>query len=748
MASVSVGHLYLPLCLVNCDVTNVVGAAEVTGADYTPSGNITGYCCSCVASEAEALVGRASEAEGVVGRASEAEAVVTRVSEAEAVVRRASETETVVERASEAEAVVERASETEAVVERASEAEAVAEAVVGRVSEAEAVVGRASEAEAVVGRASEAEAVVERASEAEAVVAKASEAEAVVGKASEAEAVENQRTLAMEVSGKRSLPGGNRCEEHGLELESYCPSHGLLCCRDCVSHYHTDCDATTISEAARDGHNACNFDLLSSNLGALLANFESARHGEREVVRCVDNQGRELERRVKKFRENVNKMLDKLENSMILKKDEICGEERTILKKRIDVCDVAITCRLQNMEKKYKEVYEELVEGKGKFAIQFIPNDDLVQALESFGSINVKSTTKPTQLEEETLPDARLVKVAEIDVSAASDSTISTITGCVYLPDNRLVLADESNSCLKVVPCDDQEVRFVKKLEVQPWDLALLNETDIVLRCSSGTGESVNKLYVFTLSGDIELSKTVDVPVIDANGKSKRIIPKKKVLKEPQYIRVVPSQDRIYVSDFSTGIVALTLNGSVVFRKPSTHLDEFGGIAMDTNGCLFICAGKPYGIYRVSGDGSAITPYILVNSSHPYRALGRIADLYRALDRIADLYRALGRIAVLYRTIGRIADLYRAIGSIADVYRALDRIADLYMTLGRIADLYRALGRIADLYRALGRIADLYKALGRIADLYRALGRIADLYRALDRIADLYRALDDRVIAL
>ncbi|XP_052806351.1 uncharacterized protein LOC128235579 [Mya arenaria] len=465
----------------------------------------------------------------------------------------------------------------------------------------------------------------------------------------------------MEVSGKRSLPGGNRCEEHGLELESYCPSHGLLCCRDCVSHYHTDCDATTISEAARDGHNACNFDLLSSNLGALLANFESARHGEREVVRCVDNQGRELERRVKKFRENVNKMLDKLENSMILKKDEICGEERTILKKRIDVCDVAISnindslqktktvnksknnenvfitaCRLQNMEKKYKEVYEELVEGKGKFAIQFIPNDDLVQALESFGSINVKSTTKPTQLEEETLPDARLVKVAEIDVSAASDSTISTITGCVYLPDNRLVLADESNSCLKVVPCDDQEVRFVKKLEVQPWDLALLNETDIVLRCSSGTGESVNKLYVFTLSGDIELSKTVDVPgrpkavychenkiylavstnsdvfilVIDANGKSKRIIPKKKVLKEPQYIRVVPSQDRIYVSDFSTGIVALTLNGSVVFRKPSTHLDEFGGIAMDTNGCLFICAGKPYGIYRVSGDGSAITPYV------------------------------------------------------------------------------------------------------------------------------------------
>jgi len=466
----------------------------------------------------------------------------------------------------------------------------------------------------------------------------------------------------MEVSGKQSLSTVNRCEDHGLELQSFCPVHKDVCCRDCVARHHTGCGKIiTLGEAADAFSDAASSGEVNAKLESLLEKFELARKGERESLRSVDVQGRELEKRVRKFRDNINKMLDKIETTMVLKKDEICNEERSVLKKRIDVCDVAINnlqeamtrakslgkgvskerslitmCKLQTMNDKYLQVHDEIVDGKGTFAINFIPNGELVQALDSLGSLNVRSTIKPTQIQNVPEYDVRLVKTGEIDVSSELDNTMSTITGCVYMDNNQLILADESNCCLKRIPDGKSSVDLVHDLSYAPWDIAALNEKEIVVRASSSTSDADNVLYMYTVRDTIQHLRTINlngrpraidcnnnmifvavckgqefnITTIDKDGKVKKNVPQKNVIKDPQYISVQASRDRLYVSDFNQGILALTLTGTVVFKKAKSELREFGGTAIDKNGDVFVCAGRPYGIYRVCSEGFSMVPFI------------------------------------------------------------------------------------------------------------------------------------------
>ncbi|KAH3775138.1 hypothetical protein DPMN_176535 [Dreissena polymorpha] len=467
----------------------------------------------------------------------------------------------------------------------------------------------------------------------------------------------------MEVSGKRSLPSNNRCEDHGKELDVFCQQHNIVCCSVCVTHFHSNCDDfISVQEAMNVSSMVDNEGDLMKKMQDLLSKFEAARGGEREMMRTVDTQGSDFERRVRKFRENINKTLDKLETTMIMKKDEISADERTVLKGRIDVCDVAINnikdsltkiktiskgvsqersfivrSKFRTMNEKCKEVLTELVNGKGKFSLSFIPNEELIKALDSLGSINVKSTTKPTQMDNGSAFEPKLLKIGELDVASEKDETISTITGACYLQNDTIILSDESNSSLKMIPSGENNVSYVKKLSFAPWDVESIGEDEIIVRASSGDSKTENKLYVYKVSevindlrtfeidgrpravsyhnGDIYIaaSKGDELFILktDTHGEAKnKIIPKKKVLCDPQYLLIHPSNAVVYVSDFKKGIAAVNIDGGVIFRRPNTEIDEFGGLAIDDNGDLFVCAGKPYGIYRVNPDGSGLVPFI------------------------------------------------------------------------------------------------------------------------------------------
>jgi hypothetical protein len=404
-------------------------------------------------------------------------------------------------------------------------------------------------------------------------------------------------------------------------------------------------------------------------LETLVSKFEATRNEERESLRMVDTQGKELERKVKKFRQSVDKMLDKLEMSMIMKKDELTGDEVKVIKQRLSVCETAVDNLKDGLQKmkviqkgknekksfiavntvkvlknRYEDILEEIVDGKGKFSLNFIPNTDLVQALDSLGSINVKSTIRPAEIsKDEDKVEPRLAKIAEINVRAPCDTSDCTISGCIPFSKGRLVIADETNSTVKVVGPERTVVSWIK-LDYSPWDIVALSGSEIAVRCSySETEEKNNKIYILSVNEEIKQSRCIEVDgrpraiaykdqklfvAVSSNDKIlilvmnekdgsvlKTIKPRKNILKEPQYIAIASERKTIFISDFSKGITAITFEDAVVFDHAKGNTSEYGGITIDDNGEVFVCAGKPYGIYRVADDGSGMTPFVTWDSN-------------------------------------------------------------------------------------------------------------------------------------
>ncbi|KAL4228453.1 hypothetical protein ACF0H5_011499 [Mactra antiquata] len=457
----------------------------------------------------------------------------------------------------------------------------------------------------------------------------------------------------------------NICEQHRLEIDRFCKTHGDLCCRQCVEQHHNTCEnVQSISEVSAKFDAAESTNETLKMLEALIKQFENVRTGDRESLRSIDQQGKELERRVKKFRQNVDKMLDKAEMTMLMKKDEICGEEVKVVKQRLEVCEVAVNNLKDGVQKmkilqksknsqksfmavnmtkqlssKYEDALTDLVDGKGTFTLNFIPNTDLAKSLDSLGSINVKSTIRPSEvLKENGIDGHKLAKIAEVNVRATSDESVCTITGCVCLPDKRLVITDETNASIKIVS-DSYDVIACKRLDYSPWDIVALSDMNVAVRCSySDVKNSSNVVYILSVKTDIEEKRRLPLDgrpraiayqkphlyvavskddklsikvVVESTGKTLRTInPGKNVLFEPQYICLNSFKHIMYVSDFYRGITALSLEGNVIFQRIAGKTTEYGGLTIDNSGNVFVCAGKPYGIYRVSPDGSGMTPFV------------------------------------------------------------------------------------------------------------------------------------------
>lgn len=456
----------------------------------------------------------------------------------------------------------------------------------------------------------------------------------------------------------------NICGEHELELESFCQSHGTFCCRTCIEKNHVECEGIQPINQVTSG-----FNVLKSTtetlklLELLIRKFETVRTGDRDSLKSIDTQGKELERRVKQFRQNVNKMLDKAEMTMLMKKDEICGEEAKVVKQRLEVGEVAVSNlkdgvqkiktlktgdndrktffavhKIKQLSSKYEDALEELAAGKGAFTLKFIPNSELVNSLDSLGSINVKSTIRPSEVVKDNgSSEQQLVKIAELNVRAPVDNSVCTITGCVCLPDKRLVITDETNCSIKVVDAS-YEVIASKLLNYSPWDIVAISEPDVAVRSSYSDKNTKSIIYIMSIQDYIEEKRRLPIDgrpraisfqkphlyiavskedrltinvVLETSGKTLRIInPGKNVLYEPQYICLNSYKRIMFISDYYRGISALSFEGNVIFQRVASRTTEYGGLTVDDSGDVFVCAGKPYGIYKVSPDGSRMTSFV------------------------------------------------------------------------------------------------------------------------------------------
>ena len=461
-----------------------------------------------------------------------------------------------------------------------------------------------------------------------------------------------------------NLGSVKRCEEHQAALESYCEDHDQLCCHECIAASHGTCKALTpiqrASSGIRDGRST---QTVTSELETLLSQFMRLKKEEETEMKNTTKQGEKLEKMIKDFRKEVNAVLDKAESALYQKRDEICKLESKEIFRRYKTCENTIPVlnhalkRLEMLNKDtpdqsvfivtkksksvietYKPVLNEITEKRSAFSVKFLPNQDLKTAIQSLGSIVVRATehfvgvhVEQHNNSQETL--RKLKQSGEITVKGRSDKKISTITGCAFLPDSSLAVVDETNKNLKVIGTDNK-VSLVYKLQAAPWDIVVLPDNMVAVRSSfSDTDKDENAIQILSIANEIKPVNKFKVDgkpraivysqpymyvacsdktnshilVVDENYETvKQIRPKDGVLRRPQYMCVDSKSGKIYISDFYNGVIVLNSDGEVLSTLNDNNLTEYGGITTDVLGNVYLCAGRPYGVYKLSKTGNSV----------------------------------------------------------------------------------------------------------------------------------------------
>ena len=207
------------------------------------------------------------------------------------------------------------------------------------------------------------------------------------------------------------------------------------------------------------------------------------------------------------------------------------------------------------------------------------------------------------------------------------DTTDCCVTGCTFLPNGRLVLADYNNSRLKLFN-PEYELLSHKWFDDRPWDITNL-QTEVIavsfpfiktikiikasrdfvvqdeirteFKCH-GLGYHKTDKTLWLACG--EGTKT-QLQVYSLDGMVKKIvIPKHGILKEPSYVSMSADSTKFYVSDLKNGIVAFSTvkDCEVLFQYRDENIQKYWGIESDPAGRVYVVTTEPDCLYVLLGQ--------------------------------------------------------------------------------------------------------------------------------------------------
>lgn len=226
-----------------------------------------------------------------------------------------------------------------------------------------------------------------------------------------------------------------------------------------------------------------------------------------------------------------------------------------------------------------------------------------------------------------------IIILGDVSVHLATDTETPFVTGCAFMADDNVVMADDANKNVKffnpafkpismkeltapprdVAPIKVQQVvvtipteRCLQFIEVGK-EILLGKKVTLDLECSGITCYN-NELYV--TSG---FSSEREIQVVSLDGEvRKKIRPGIADLRYPLYIAVDPRYRTIFISDYNHGIVGLDVNtGDVKFKCKDTDVHGYyKGVALGNKGNIYVCTWNLHGVSRVHLDGRGLETVI------------------------------------------------------------------------------------------------------------------------------------------
>lgn len=338
---------------------------------------------------------------------------------------------------------------------------------------------------------------------------------------------------------KRMLSAPQPCPDHvGKDIELFCADHNTLCCVMCVATEHRRCEkVASIEKLAKQLEEGAVTEELVDKLNSYLDHLSVMKKDRQLNIEGLNIKKNEILDQVGAYKENINILLEKLEDTLKGKLENIQATEMAKLASQVDWCD-AITSAVENaktvllmtnrhcsnaqvfitvqqcIERSIK--YEDEIAKEQNDIFELIDYSfEIDNAFEAFlqSLINVEAVGKvhthrrhaflPSSPGLKLLRDRSAEKVIEFSCKTQSDSRNCCLSSVLFLSDRRLLLADQNNQKVKLFK-DDGILVYEQSFTTWPRDLTELGDNKIAV-----TLPKARKIEIFYLGEKIKHLETI-----------------------------------------------------------------------------------------------------------------------------------------------------------------------------------------------------------------------------------------------
>ena len=286
----------------------------------------------------------------------------------------------------------------------------------------------------------------------------------------------------------------------------------------------------------------------------------------------------------------------------------------------------------------YEEILRRDFHAATRMDYEFIPNpkaEDILSRVKFVGDVRVrpKPSKLPGFLSQSRETDFSKRVITNITTSSgvsSEDSNNCCFTGCTYISEGRIILADWNNNCLKMF---NKHHIIVSRLDFDsnPWDVKLVDESRVVV-----TVPGEEKVYIvsyidqclevvtsFPTEGECwgvtsvggkfvvtcdPWGKEPSLKVFTQSGKLTGFFQKdtqgEMLFHCAQHITSDKLSNTLYVSNSRQHtLLAITMKGTVAFRYRHESLEFPTGVAIDNQGNLYVCGKDSNNVQQVTKTG-------------------------------------------------------------------------------------------------------------------------------------------------
>lgn len=329
------------------------------------------------------------------------------------------------------------------------------------------------------------------------------------------------------------------CPDHvGKDIELFCADHNSLCCVMCVATEHRRCEKiASIEKLAKQLEEGVVTQELVDKLNSYLEHLRIMKRDRETNIEALTSKKNEILEKITGYKESVNILLEKLENSLKQEFERNHALQANSLTSHVEWCDamanavenaktvlqmtanhcsnaqVFVTVQQciersikyeDDLAKEQNEKFE-LIDYSFEIDSSFEAFLHSLVGVESFGIVHThrRRAFVPSSPGLKLLRDRVAAKETEINCKTPSDTRNCCLSAVVFLSDTRLLIADQNNQKIKIFRMNGSLI-YEQHFTTWPRDIAEIGDNRVAV-----TLPKERKIEVFYLGDQIKNLETI-----------------------------------------------------------------------------------------------------------------------------------------------------------------------------------------------------------------------------------------------